>query len=218
MMGTTGGTTSGSSKGSAKLGIKGLAVGLRPNPGEEGGRTGDACGGKSFAPGEVGLFTEDEEDERDLLACFWADLASLCSLGWNSCAVVLGERRGAGLGVSKDSPKVEGTPGVLMSLKENRSLLLLTLESLTIHEASEGERGGAEANTSPFGIRPGLGLGWEAGLKAEVSSSGLPCIHSWRELSNLPLSTMSPPGEKGMMLLPKFAFSVSIRRSNESSG
>lgn len=60
-------------------------------------------------PGEVGLFTEDEEDEeRDFLDCFCADLASLCSLVWNSCAVVLGERRGAGLGVSKARPMGRG--------------------------------------------------------------------------------------------------------------
>lgn len=113
-MGITGGTTAGSSMESAKLGKKGLAEGFRPDPGtakgvadggEEGLMTGDACGGNFFSPGEVGLFTEEEEDEeRDFLDCFWADLPSFCSLGWNSCAVVLGERRGAGLGVSKDSP------------------------------------------------------------------------------------------------------------------
>lgn len=57
----------------------------------------------------MGLLIEEEEDEeRDFLDCFWPDLASLCSLVWNSCAVVLGERRGAGLGVSKDSPKAKG--------------------------------------------------------------------------------------------------------------
>lgn len=67
--------------------------------------TGDACG-ENLDPEELGLFTED--GEQDIWNCFWADLASLCSLGWNSCAVVLGERRGAGLGVSKDSPKVKG--------------------------------------------------------------------------------------------------------------
>lgn len=37
-------------------------------------------------------------------------------------------------------------------------------------------------------------------------------------LSNIPLSTKSPPGEKAWLLLPKLAFSVSIRRSNGSSG
>ncbi len=105
--------------------------------------------------------------------CFWVDLASLCSLGWNSCAVVLGERRGAGLGVSKESPKGKGWPEVLTSLKSNKSLGLLIWELFRSHEASEGERGGAEANTLPFGERPGLG--WEAGLKAEVSPSGVPC-------------------------------------------
>lgn len=118
MMGITEGTAAGSSAESAKLGKKGLAEGLRPVPGdargladvgEEGLMTGDSCRGNLFSPGEVGLFTEEEEDEeRDFLDCFWADLASLCSLGWNSCAVVFGERRGAGLGVSKDNPKGKG--------------------------------------------------------------------------------------------------------------
>lgn len=118
MMGATGGAEEVSSMGSAKLGKKGLAAGLRPDPGtprgvpdggEEGLMTGDACGGNFLAPGEVGLFIGDEEDEeRDFLDCFWDDLASLCSLGWNSCAVVFGERRGAGLGVSKDKPKGKG--------------------------------------------------------------------------------------------------------------
>lgn len=118
MVGASGGTTAGSSIGSAKLGKKGLAAGLRPDPGtprgdtdggEEGLMTGDACGGNFLAPGEVGLFTEDEEDEeRDFLGCFWDNLSSLCSFSWNSCAVVLGERRGAGLGVSKDKPKSNG--------------------------------------------------------------------------------------------------------------
>lgn len=46
-------------------------------------------------------------------------------------------------------------------------------------------------------------------------------------MSNIPLSTMSPPvasfsgekgGEKAWLLLPKLAFSVSIRRSNGSQG
>lgn len=104
--------------GSAKLGKKGLAAGLRPDPGgprgltdggEEGVVTGDVCGEDFLASGEVGLLRDDEDDEeRDFLDCFWVDLASLCSLGWNSCAVVLGERRGAGLGVSKDRPKGNG--------------------------------------------------------------------------------------------------------------
>lgn len=115
---------------------------------------------------------------------------------------------------------------MLMSLKSNSSLLLLMLESFRSHEASEGERGGAEATTSPFGERPGLA--WEAGLKAEVSPSGMPCTRdSWRELvfSNIPLSTMSPcvaslsgekGGEKVWLLLPKLAFPASIRTSNGS--
>lgn len=60
-----------------------------------------------------------------------------------------------------------------MSLKSKSSLLPVTLESFRSHEASEGERGGAVANTSPFWERPGLG--WEAGLKAEVSPSGMTC-------------------------------------------
>lgn len=118
VMGITAGFTAGSSMESAKLGKKGLAVGLRPEPGtasgvsdggEEGLMTGDSCGGNFFSPGDVGLFTEEDEDEeRVFLDCFWADLASLCPLFWNSCAVVLGERRGAGLGVSKESPKGKG--------------------------------------------------------------------------------------------------------------
>ena len=114
---------------------------------------------------------------------------------------------------------------MLMSLKSKSSLLPLMCESLRSHEASEGERGGAEANTSTFGER--LGLGCEAGLKAEMSPSGMPC--SCRELvfSNIPLSTMSPPvasfsgekgGEQAWLLLPKLAFSVSIRRSIGSLG
>lgn len=73
MMGLTGRTTAVSSMESAKLGKKGLAEGLRPDPGtargvldggEEGLMTGDACGGNFFSPGEVGLFTEEEEDEE----------------------------------------------------------------------------------------------------------------------------------------------------------
>lgn len=233
-MGIIGGSTAGFSMESAKLGKKGLAEGLRPDPGaarcvddggEEGLRTGDACGGNFFSPGEVGLLTEEEEDEdRDFLDCFWVDFASLCSLGWNSCAVVLGERRGAGLGVSKDSPRGRRLLAGLASPKSNSSLLLLIWESFRSHEASEGERGGAEATTWLFGERPGLG--WEGGLKAEVSPSGMPCTQeSWRELvmSNIPLSTMSPPvasfsrekgGEKAWLLLPKLAFSVSLKRSN----
>lgn len=116
-----------------------------------------------------------------------------------------------------------------MSVKSNNSLLLLMCESFRSHEASEGERGGAEANTSPFMER--AGLGWEAGLKAEVSLSGMvTCTQdSWKELelSNIPLSTMSPTaasfsgvkdGEKAWLLLPRLAFSLSIRRSNGSSG
>lgn len=93
-VGVTGGATAGSSMGSAKLGKKGLAAGLRPDPGvprglsdggEEGLIPGDSCGGNFLASGEVGLFTEEEEDEdRDFLDCFWADLASFCSLVWNS--------------------------------------------------------------------------------------------------------------------------------------
>lgn len=80
-----------------------------------------------------------------------------------------------------------------MSLKSNNSLLLFMWESFRSHEASDGESGGAEANTSPFGEWPGLD--WEAGLNAEVSSSGMPCTQdSWMELvlSNTPLSTVSP--------------------------
>lgn len=115
-----------------------------------------------------------------------------------------------------------------MSLKSNSSLLLLMWESFRSHEASEGERGGAEANTLPFWEIPGLG--WEAGLKAEVSPSGMPCTQdSWRGLvlSNIPLSTMSPPvasfsgekgGKKAWLLFPKLAFSVSISWSNGSPG
>lgn len=104
--------------GSAKLGKKGLAAGLRPDPGtarggtdggEEGLVTGDAIGENLLASGEVGLLTEDEEDEeRGFLDCFGDDLPSLSSLAWNSCAVVFGERRGAGLGVSKFRPKGKG--------------------------------------------------------------------------------------------------------------
>lgn len=140
--------------------------------------------------------------------------------------MVFGERRGAGLGVSKAKPKGKGGPEELKLLNSNSSLLLLMLESFRSHEASEGERGGAEANTSPVGEM----LGCEAGLKAEVSPSSIPCTEeSWREavLSNIPLSTMSLlgssfSGEKGgddaWTLLPRLAFSVSIRRSNGSSG
>lgn len=117
---------------------------------------------------------------------------------------------------------------MLMSLKSNSSLLLLMWDSFRSQEASEGERGGAEAKTSPFVGRSGLG--WEAGLKAEVSLSGMTCTEdSWKELelSNIPLSTMSPTaasfcddkgGEKAWLLLPRLAFSLSIRRSNGSSG
>lgn len=90
-----------------------------------------------------------------------------------------------------------------MSVKSNISLLLLMWDSFRSHEASEGERGGAEANTSLFGEWPGLD--WAAGLKAEVSPSGMSCSQdSWRELplSNIPLSIISPPvtsfsGENG---------------------
>lgn len=73
VMGLTGGTTAASSMESAKLGKKGLAEGLRPDPGtargetnggEEGLITGGACGGNFFSPGDVGLLTEDEEDEE----------------------------------------------------------------------------------------------------------------------------------------------------------
>ncbi len=65
-----GGATGGFSTVSAKLGKKGLAEGLRPDPGgvtdggEEGLVTGDTFGGKFFSSGEVGLFTEEEEDEE----------------------------------------------------------------------------------------------------------------------------------------------------------
>lgn len=113
-----------------------------------------------------------------------------------------------------------------MSAKLNKSLLLLIFELFRTHEASDGERGGAEANTSPSGEQ--FGLGWVAGLKAEVSSSGVACSqHSWRELllSNMPLSTRLPTaasfsgeigGEIASLLLPRLAFSVSIKRSNGS--
>lgn len=169
--GLTGRTTAASSTELAKLGKNGLADGFRPDPGvtdvgEEELMPGDAPGGNSFPPGDEGLLTGEEEDE-DFLNCFWDDLASL---GWNSCAVVLGERRGAGLGVSKDIPKGKGWPDAPTSLKSKSSLLLLVRESFRSHEASEGDRGGAEATTSTFEEWPGLD--WEAGLKAEVSSSG----------------------------------------------
>lgn len=49
MMGVTGGTTAGSSMESAKLGKKGLAAGLRPDPGTPRGLTDG---------GEEGLMTE----------------------------------------------------------------------------------------------------------------------------------------------------------------
>lgn len=111
-----------------------------------------------------------------------------------------------------------------MSLKSNNSLLLFIWESFRSHEALEGESGGAEAKTSPLGEWPGLD--WEAGLKAEVSSSAMLCTQaSWRELvvSDIPLSTMSPPiaslsVESGNETAWLLAYSVSIRRSNESPG
>lgn len=115
-----------------------------------------------------------------------------------------------------------------MSLKSKISLLLFMWESFRSHDASEGDSGGAEANTSPVGERPGLGC--EAGLKADVSPSTRPCIQEvCGELvvSNIPLSTMSAPtaslsgekgGKKAWLLLPRLAFSASIRRSNESLG
>lgn len=46
---------------------------------------------------------------------------------------------------------------MLTSVKSKSSLLLLMCESFRSHEASEGERGGAEAITSSFGERWGLG-------------------------------------------------------------
>lgn len=117
---------------------------------------------------------------------------------------------------------------MLMLLKSKSSVLLLTCDSFSSHEASEGERGGAEADTSPFGKK--VGLGWEAGLKAKVSPSDKLCTQDcWRVLvlSNIPLSTISPHiasfsgekgGEKAWLLSPKLTFLVSIKRSNGSLG
>ena len=113
--------------------------------------------------GDVGLLTEEEEEEEcDFLFLF------LSPLNWKSCAVVLGERKGAGLGLSNDSPEGKGD---LTLLKSNDSALLLIRDSFRIHIASVGEIGGAEADTSG----EWSWLDGNAGLKAEVSSSAMPC-------------------------------------------
>lgn len=106
MVGATGGVTAGSSTGSTKLGKKGLAAGLRPDPGspdggEDGVGMGEACGEQLVASGVVGLFAEETD-------FFWLNLTPFCSFDCCSCAVVLGDRRGAGLGVSKVRPKGKG--------------------------------------------------------------------------------------------------------------
>lgn len=114
--------------------------------------------------------------------------------------MVLGERSGAGLGVSK----VIETPSPPVSLKSKRSLPppLLTCESLSSQEASEGDRGGAEATAGDW-----QWLDWDAGLKTEVSAS---CSRlPW---TNTPLSTApSPPVGRAESALP-----LSISRLKES--
>ncbi|TNN39321.1 hypothetical protein EYF80_050526 [Liparis tanakae] len=196
----------GSSGGSAAPGKKGFAVGLRPDPGLWGGAgltAGGASGGRRLAPGELGLFTGEEDAGQE------AEAASLC---WKSCAEVLGERRGAGLGVSKVSPKVRGWPAALRSPKSNGSPPLLSVASLRSHEASEGERGGAEADAQPLGE----GLGWEAGLKGDASPSGVPRTPDSRRerVGHAAPSTASAPGGNTRRLTS----SVSIGRSKGSPG
>lgn len=104
-----------SSRGSAKLGKNGGAAGFRP----------EFWGDANFASGEVGLF---DEDEPGFLPCL--DLGSFGAL-------LFGEGRGAGTGVSKATPS--RSKGWLWLLRD--------------HAGPDGENGGAEISASIGGTK-----------------------------------------------------------------